>query len=483
MAKLKGHAVIELTDAQTGKKERVEHDNIITKGAEDLLNAYAARFGYSVANSALMTMKQKLFCGIYVFSNTLTENVNNKILPDIAETVLTGYASNITSDGNDNRRGDYNAEESGDVSNGFKFVWDFGTNDANGDIAAIGLTNYIAGEHGYKYAPLAAFSKTQSATGSTKSNYRGTGAEMSGIAIKSGNLGEFYYLADFTGDIITFIQKTSTTNIRIRKYKICLYDSELDLSNTLYNMALVSEDNITIADSTQTETGVLFVDGGDGFYYGLYGYNSGNNYILKVSKLNKSTNVYTAAQSYTLTNINMPSIRVRTGYSEVYLAAAEINNGYIYAYYGANQGDSSTGTCGIVKITLNNPEEYVKLTETERSYSWAAFTQFYYMFKQNGNIFTIGDVIGSDGSTIIALGDFTPNFASGYGGYGITKSNGKYLLLTLFSNNTSNIGGSNQTLALLPNLQQIESINNLDSPVTKTAAKTMKITYTLTYAE
>lgn len=473
---IKGQAKIELKDVKSGKKETYEHSNMFTNAAQQLLGIITNTLGASVANSYFLPLANKLLCGLYLFDNTLTENINNTVLPDASTAKLTGYAGNTTSDGNDIMRGDYNANESGAIENGYKFVWDFGTDDANGEIAAIALTNDVAGYHGYHYSPIDAFVKSNANSSNLPNNYKGLGCALQNPAGFDANISAYAVTLNVdTGEVLT-IQKTSNTNITLRKYGIKL--NTIGLTDKIGTLSLLNTENITIADTVQTEvnTEICYVDGDDGYFYGLSGSNNGSNYVLKISKINKNTKEYTQAVSYTLNNINMPRIATIAASFNSYRITPVIRNGYIYSFYGNDYSSATTNTYGIVKINLNNPSEYTKIANSEFSAPHAQYGTDWVIFKQNNAIITNGYLIDQNDTLYSTNIKTTTDQAYSYQGTGRVTTDGKQFLYGEY-------GNSQSVVRFMPNLQYLATINNLDTPVTKTAAKTMKITYTLTYAE
>lgn len=478
MAKLKGHAVIELTDVKTGKKERVEHDNIITNALKDFFDKQMPVIGAGNMNSYFLPIIEKALGGIFIFSNTLTENINNIVLPDAADAELTGYAGHVTSDGNDNRRGDFNAEESGAITNGYKFVWDFGTNDANGEIAALALTNEMAGYHGYHYSPIEILRSSRNNTSNTSGSYKGLGVDYANpMGLNDEKMAQYAVELDSDAGTIKTIRKTDSTTILFETYKIDFKTVKLD--NVVATFAKINTETITISDSVQTETNdaLTFVDGGDGFYYGLSSSYSSNTAKIKISKINKSTHEYTPATDHTVGNVELLQMGTVVQYMQESKISPVIRNGYIYSLCNKVKTNSRYTKYDIIKISLTNPAEFTVLPNSNFQIHNAEYGADASMYLQNGLIITNGFAIDSDDRLIptgIQFYDYV--ISHSYACTTRITTDGKQILMGAYSN------GSRYT-NYYPVLQYLATINNLDAPVTKTAAKTMKITYTLTYAE
>lgn len=147
---LKGKTVIELTDVNTGKKERYEDTNLVTEAVMDVLNCNIkgmlydnTSFNEANGEKWMLPLKKNLMGGILLYQNEIEERKDNIYAP--LNNPLIGYASDDANNTQDIRRGSRNLTESKEVDGGFRFVWDFATSQANGTISAICLTNTLAG--------------------------------------------------------------------------------------------------------------------------------------------------------------------------------------------------------------------------------------------------------------------------------------------------------------------------------------------------
>lgn len=151
---MKGKTTIQLFNAVSGKEvKRFEDENIITNNfkryADFLLSANHNELLDNVSpNTYIPSATFMAFTqGIILFANTLPNDVN-RIMPTPGS-VCVGNAGGYYA-GGDPYRGSYNGNESGWVSNGYKHVWDFTTDKANGSINCICLTTQRGGNYGYK---------------------------------------------------------------------------------------------------------------------------------------------------------------------------------------------------------------------------------------------------------------------------------------------------------------------------------------------
>lgn len=153
---LKGKSVIELTNVHTGQKEVYEDTNLVTEAVMDVLNTNImgilynnTSFNNSSGDAWKLPLKKNIMGGILLYQNEIEERTDNIYAP--MDNPLIGYASDDANNTEDIRRGSRNLTESKVVDGGFRFVWDFATSQANGTISAVCLSNTLAGR-GTQYA-------------------------------------------------------------------------------------------------------------------------------------------------------------------------------------------------------------------------------------------------------------------------------------------------------------------------------------------
>lgn len=160
---IKGKTTIQLFDAKTGKMtDEVTKTNLVTNAVRNALggafnqlasgNTWADSMRYVESLYQLPTGKnfaQALYGGVLVFSKPITEDVDH-CLPSIEEIKsFIGCANQSASNTGNSFRGSINAGESEVGTDYVKFVWDFNTDQCNGDIASICLTSDCGGAVGY----------------------------------------------------------------------------------------------------------------------------------------------------------------------------------------------------------------------------------------------------------------------------------------------------------------------------------------------
>ena len=143
---LHGHTKIELTDVNTGKTEVHESDNIVTNAVRNILRD---NYFSSIDLSKAMPLRD-LFGGVLCFGSTNTANVDNIIPPNDDSNPLIAHAGQTSHATASTLRGNPNGIESGEITGGYKFVWDFTTSQGNGTISSLSLTHKNFGDVGLK---------------------------------------------------------------------------------------------------------------------------------------------------------------------------------------------------------------------------------------------------------------------------------------------------------------------------------------------
>ena len=147
---MKGVTKIQLFDAKT--KEQVyesTHENMMTNAIPRLLNprpewAFTGNTGSYL--SAAYPLSENALGGLLLWDEEIEENADIVLPPDGVHSVAHAggpYA------GTNVRRGTYNQNESGAFEGGYKHVWDFSTDKGNGTIKCVSLTSVLGGNCGW----------------------------------------------------------------------------------------------------------------------------------------------------------------------------------------------------------------------------------------------------------------------------------------------------------------------------------------------
>lgn len=149
---LKGKTIIELTDTKTGEVERFEDNNLVTNAINEVILKRKKYLSFSTGSTnafseiksnfiSMFPLYKRFFGGIMLFENTVDEN--RMFLNGDDKIVGAGTFGNAYS-GTDSLIGSYNQNESeiNEEEKYAKFVYDFATNQGNGTISAVSLGNY-----------------------------------------------------------------------------------------------------------------------------------------------------------------------------------------------------------------------------------------------------------------------------------------------------------------------------------------------------
>lgn len=436
----KGNTKIELTNIHTGKKEIIEKHNTFTNAIPKLLEYYneGATFPiyYNDSNHPFLPLDTRGLSGIYLYSEQLDERTTQVSELDN----IVGYAGSQADTSGSKYMGSLNTNESKKLDNGYKYVWDFGTDRANGTISAVGLTSGISN----------IVTKPNTFPYSIQSMHIG-----SYMAIKSW-LGQCIDCIEF-GQKFMFAVLTTPTTVKFTQ--IQLTPGIVTLHTTpLYK--IIKEETVTIPDlkiilnsSNTNYSTMCFIsaDTKNKFYYLITPY--------KYIRFNATTLKYDSSFAIK----NMPNIV----YSSLYPFAGVID-GYMYCYQYKTTWD-------MYRWKVDSPENTSKFITMSRAMSLYTIGNY---FTDSINMFSPK----TKQSYIINNGNATQNFKP------VPSSDNTNIMLCstyqydfiAYAEKTAKGESTNCMITYYP---YFATINNLSSPVVKTADKTMKITYTITEGE
>lgn len=464
---IKGKTVIELTDVNTGEVEIHEDANMVTNALPDFFshNIEAMLFNMAGApgdmNGVMIPICPNAIGGILLFADPIAEDANAYYAP--SANPCTGYASNDVNATANIMRGSMNLTETVKLDDGYKFVWDFATSQANGTISCVALTHKMGGV-GYM--------------GDTYNN-ESKRWHMKDLGVANNAVIRTAFTnaveVDFEGNSFITIGMNTKNEIIVQKIRVC-YRS-VGLSDTLLeNEAVVLDEHILIptsfimANPGNNNGNYDFIDGQDGYWYGFWhDANSSGNAVIRWIKIKKSDCSFSEG-TWTLDNVHLQQAGYRAGYNTNPSRNSQsvLLNGFLYMVSYDKQS--------VYKININNIADVTQINlGFTTNYSTAS------AYYNHGQIYLakIGDwIVGSDfrissddkvyrcantmpfSYTCTPLFQYGP-FLIGYGGNSGSSSRKELFLLTPY----------------------LATINNLDTSVIKTADKTMKITYTITEAE
>lgn len=449
---MKGKTIIELTDVKTKKKEVLKDDNLVTDVLEKILTLNPNGLLTNINKDTFYPIVEKIVGGILLFKDKITEDKNASFVSTSNECI--GYAGQVEGVQENPLQGSFNKQESKATSNGYKFVWDFGTSKANGKISSVCLTNAKAG--GGYFGTKSNGETNRIKLGEDKYLIKNTDTEMKKkyVNVVEANFEENY--------IVSIVPESD--HLRIIKSREPLLNFRLDDSLSFLNEKNITETKIKYKKSYGTYGVCIYVDAEN--YYLLKTSTSGGNTNVTKLKINKANNSIEETE-FTLENVKIENIG---GYSLDYdyyrTIKSVLRGGYVYAV--------STDEKYVVKFAINNPVDVTKIEPkfTLKTGSVSSHTTGCGMYILGdmiiGTNFTIDkndkvtEIAQSDLSTIECIPLSYGPFLLGYFANG-ESSGDKYLRKVLY--------------LITP---YSATINNLSKTVEKTADKTMKITYYLT---
>lgn len=449
---MKGKTIIELTDVKTKKKEVLKDGNLVTDVLEKILTLNPNGLLTNINKDTFYPVVEKIVGGILLFKDKITEDKNTSFVSTSNECI--GYAGQVEGVQENSLQGSFNKQESKATSNGYKFVWDFGTSKANGKISSVCLTNAKAG--GGYFGTKSNGETNRIKLGEDKYLIKNTDTEMKKkyVNVVEANFEENY--------IVSIVPESD--HLRIIKSREPLLNFRLDDSLSFLSEKNITETKIKYKKSYGTYGVCIYVDAEN--YYLLKTSTSGGNTNVTKLKINKANNSIEETE-FTLENVKIENIgSYSLDYDYYRTIKSVLRGGYVYAV--------STDEKYVVKFAINNPVDVTKIEPkfTLKTGSVSSHTTGCGMYILGdmiiGTNFTIDkndkvtEIAQSDLSTIECIPLSYGPFLLGYFANG-ESSGDKYLRKVLY--------------LITP---YSATINNLSKTVEKTADKTMKITYYLT---
>lgn len=465
---LKGHTKIILTDVTTGKQEVHDDDNLVTVAIDRIINITLAM--NIPPNDYLLPIATKLLGGIMLFDDTLTEDVDNIHFP--VEAHLVGY-SNRSMNAANSQRGSFNSAESGRTATGYVSTWDFGTSQANGTIKSVALTSVFAGRNPLRYFDSPLTSGTQDGAPAADNNW---------VPIRYD--GDYLYM--LKGDSSTHIMRLARTKVAMLRMGVSDYSDEdrtyeiIASWNTEIFSYTYRSGSTDYSVTVYADRPIMYEDGQDGFFYCVAngpvgGRNTSYNYDFHYFTIKYSDSSYDKSETmrYALHTGDYAYEEANARFPE--RLYGHINHGFYYKM-GSNRKT-------VHIIPLNNPSSYttVRLCADETQdyvislmrcspvsggvyvcvmHYTATSSEYRNGFLYPDGVCFMADEVGDNNDRSWGrMCTIDPCLTMWYlNAYSSTPEQ-------LFRGWTSNYLGT---------------INNLETPIIKTAAHTMKVVYTLT---
>lgn len=429
---LKGHAKIELKNEKTGKLDVIEHDNMITNGLNNILAIATSMFSTEDLNSQYFPLNNKGMGGLLLFQNTLDESADNTLIPLEETNPLIGYASNDVNSGTDTKRGSRNLTESIKLDNGYKFVWDFTTAQANGQISALALTHANTAKGVPSSNILGSYNllnMTNNVSQDLISNAITTAVDF-----------------DWNSNVLTCIKTIDTSTIVVYKIKVCVGNISIGINDAIRYVTLISQTNVTLSQSVLANT--TWHNSDDEYYYGFGGGDYYQNKPYSVYRIKKAD--YTLDESFTFSG--------STQYEQT---------DYIGNWFKWNNSFYMTSYNIVLALDLN--------TKTFSRLNGGSYS----IVLDPRNYLHAGTVFIKSNNTTVSRHSNKWFFA------GISNTNSEKAFISpdgivLVIGYNYAYGSYSIWVQMGVVSEYLATINNLDSPVIKTSEQSMKVTYTIT---
>ncbi|MCR5616904.1 MAG: hypothetical protein K6F83_01290 [Clostridiales bacterium] len=465
---LHGHTKITLTDVNTGKKEIVEKDNLVT-------NAVAQIFAnnlFGALDYTKITPLRKMYGGVLCFQNALTQLASNVMPPNESTNHLVAHAGQTAHSTASTTRGNPNGVLSEVIQNGkgYKFVWDFSTSQGSGTIGALALTHSYGGDIGLK--PIGEVANESL----LEINSNKTLVSIMNSSTVHANYEEFYnavILADLSAEtgLHVFLEgSTASTKLIVNEVK--LRTLKQDINGELGQADLIASHEVTLTGSFDKRYCAVCTDGS--YIYVVQASSDGGS-TLNIDKIDMTT--WTATDiSITDASLSLASERM-SDYSDKndYPNRVIISGGRLY---WAKQNGLT-----FYSINLSNPADIVELTSTLVS----ARAEVYGMTEISEGLIVGANYLINGGAVYpLTRADRSVLINSSYSQVHdnaqtrVIKCGGKFLTWTYCYDSTypfTIYSGNAYPLCYLATIQ------NLPSPITKTNDKTMQIEYSITLEE
>ena len=491
--KLKGSATIELTNAD-GSKEVIKHDNMITNAVNDLFTTQGGDIApiFKIANNN-DSYAETLFGGILLFNEVLNDDASDYIIPTAK---VTGYASQDAYAGIDTARGSFNKTEGGVREDGsYKFVWDFATSQANGNIKSIALCPNIMGKIGMTNTPDR--SGNYSLTRDSQAPFNTNDYLIPSNGSTDGLSNYYYNIVAIIGDIAYALDSHNIIDDYSDNRNVLENGGILKLYKFKMNISSVSlADRVCVArylGCVDVQLPSDFVD-----FLNTISRTSGG-----VSTISYFFNQRDGKLIVFPCNIAKKGIAPK---EKVEYIDIDLNDGFKISSY--NFTNNSQGTIfdeqNLVKSCIHDYDacyvffvcnDYVVFSTSDKKMYVASRKDNtdIKQFKKNGKDFLLSDKyylrpIFVDGNIVVfASGFYNESFGNVYvldiktGEVIETNANAIYSHAQVSYGNKAVSVRTKPYLAYKPMINPfiMTTKNNLDTPIVKTASQTMKITYTL----
>lgn len=451
---MQGKSKIQIINASTGIiEEQHEQKNIITNAIKNAFsvpsqykNQWHTNTNIQEYCKELTPFYNKGLGGILLWNEEITENADTVYPPFTTQNV--GRAGSTYS-GSNVYRGTLNTNETGVITNGWRNVWDFGTDKINGvTFKCLTLTHQNCGDNGWS-----------SVAGGNESTAK-IFTQQSKQIVDYGDSSTYLVAALDINKVLT-AKYVSGTQWVLNTFKIPK-TSALKITDIEMGSSTKSADiPITFANS-YTSRKPLNITVYDGVAHCI-------NILTSTTFLHTQINLSNYSVVENIKTITGSSKTLTAG--DTFSRLSVVYNGYIYmcnSDYSVSKHNLDGSFVGIVSGISLSMQYKVSLCDGVLFYVLAAST------------ITINNekVIEFNGSDIRYTGDVDRQYTGSP--ISILNSGVKYpISLVNYSGSGSGSSGNNG-LSLQGSNNYLGSINNLATPITKESGYTMKIIYDIT---
>lgn len=497
---LQGKTKIELFETRTGGGYfKVEDSNMVTNAIANLANPPSIVRYFS--GEALMNVPYCItplldtcFSSLLLFQENLVEDANN-FIPNLSKCHNLGYAVDAYS-GDNPMRGTLNTAETKNLSNGKRYVWDFGTDKANGTIRSVGLSNYHRGFHGLRrktadlrqienYSRVSVIASYMAAnklfTFDSPYNYS---VRTCPVLVTSSP--GFAPVGNYVENEILFYKTTSGSKTAVFE-KVKLEFSRLTLTEK------TSLSKTQIQKTTDCELSTTFV-ADENYLYSFYAVADNKVAFVKIDirTFEIIKDEYITVQDMNLIGTGPKKAAEYKGYYYILVPKSKIDTNIMVGLYKINIEDLSDYTYITIKDLLSIP-----INESTAYYEyWEFMLLGDSLYLVNGYEYTASNPTGENcvGQYAFAIDETTlstqpilwrnaTSYGSNYGyPYKIIPSTtfpDPYCLAVSTNIRIGDTSGTNN-VGFGINTMFLSTINNLSTPVVKNETQTMKVTYEIT---
>ena len=397
---MKGITEIELTNVRTGEKEKYTETNLVTNAIADFFSHNIDGMLFTIngntndLNGNMLPLCLNGIGGILLFSDTIEENPDRYYAPSANPCV--GYASNDVNATTNIMRGSMNLTETKRLDNGYKFVWDFTTSQANGTIYGTGFVWTMRSRNG-------------------ESSHAARTAYLNAVEIDPEN--NFLWTIGLSKENELIIQK-----VRASFTSIGLNDTMLGSNYEVLFEIKLNPTSFVMADPNRNEGHYDFFDGKDGYWYGFWADpNDRGDANIKKIKISK------ADYSFTEETMIVNGARIQAaGYHARYNdnpyrnVQSVLQNGFLYMV--------SYDRTKVYKINIENPAD-VKEIPLGFTTNYSCSNDYY----NSGNLY-----IANIGDWVVGLFQYGPYLFS-FGGYDAKHTRQNLFLLTPYLATINNL--------------------------------------------